>query len=194
MLAFQQALTSEREHLETSCDRLEEERESIMSEHEKVAVAHLKAMKTQETTFRSEMIKQQHLFADNMNQMKKKMFLLQKDKNKILDKSEKYKDKALKEHDVVRVLKQNIQHLNVGIENERTKITNENERLKARLKEVEKSRDMLMNGGGGGGGGWDNNGSLVDDKDLIINEDSPADTERREEVASYMNKLRGLMK
>jgi hypothetical protein len=139
------------------------------------------------------MIKQQHLFADNMNQMKKKMFLLQKDKNKILDKSEKYKDKALTEHDVVRVLKQNIQHLNVGIENERTKITNENERLKARLKEVEKSRDMLMNGGGGGGGGWDN-GSLVDDKDLIINEDSPADTERREEVASYMNKLRGLMK
>lgn len=120
--------------------------------------------------------------------------MLQKDKNKILDKSEKYKDKALKEHDVVRVLKQNIQHLNVGIENERTKITNENERLKARLKEVEKSRDMLMNGGGGGGGGWDNNGSLVDDKDLIINEDSPADTERREEVASYMNKLRGLMK
>ena len=198
-----QALTAERENLESTCDRLEDERESMMSEHEKIAVAHVKAVKTQEATFRSELMKQQHVASANLSQMKKKLFTSQKEKQKSLEKSERYKDKALKEHNVVRALKQDIQNLHSSIENERTRIMNENEHLKSRVIEIEKSRDTLLLGtegghrGGGGGGG----GSLLDEKDQDQEDsnfnnsvDLSADTARREEVASYMNKLNGLMK
>ena len=105
----------------------------------------------------------------------------------------RYKDKALKEHNLVRSLKQDLINAQAGIENERARINSENEHLKSRLSEIERSRDILLMGTDGRNGG----GSLIGDNDTDENNISEAqdtaDSARRAEVASYMNKLRGLM-
>ena len=175
---------------------MEEELSSVTGEHEQVAMAHMKAIKSQESTFRHEMEKQQSISSAALAQVKQKLAAAQKDRQKILDKSERYKDKALKEHNTVRLLKQDLINGQSAIENERTRINSENEHLKSRLVEIERSRDILLAGGNSGGGGR----SLLDEKDqddsMVINqhdEDLDADSERRAEVATYMNKLRGLM-
>ena len=190
-----QALTAERESLESTIERVEEELSSVTGEHERVAMAHIKAIKSQESTFRNEMEKQQSISSAALAQIKKKLAVAQKDRQKILDKSERYKDKALKEHNTVRLLKQDLINGQSAIENERARINSENEHLKSRLIEIERSRDILLAGGNSGGGR-----SLLDEKDqddsMVINqhdEDLDADSERRAEVAAYMNKLRGLM-
>ena len=158
----------------------------MMLEHEKVAVAHLKAMKSQETSFRSEMMKQSQIHSNKVKELNQKILLLQKEKSKIYNKSEKYKNKCIKEHDVVKIMKQNIMKINNTNDNDRAKIINENNHLKTRLKEVEKSRDALLSGGDG----------ITDEKDDQSDsiDNMSSDTARREEVANYMNKLKDLMK
>jgi hypothetical protein len=179
--------------LEATIDRLEDEFSSTSSEHERVAMGHMKAIKTQEATFRAEMDKQQQQSSNRLALMSKKMAAAQKERQKATDKSERYKDKALKEHNLVRSLKQDLINGQSGIENERARINSENEHLKSRLSEVERSRDILLMGSEGRGG----SGSLIDEKDQeenLTDTDATADTARRAEVAGYMNKLRGLMK
>ena len=91
---------------------------SVTGEHEQVAMAHMKAIKSQESTFRHEMEKQQSISSAALAQVKQKLAAAQKDRQKILDKSERYKDKALKEHNTVRLLKQDLINGQSAIENE----------------------------------------------------------------------------
>ena len=184
--------------MEATAETLEEEMANMSSEHEKVALDHLKAIRAQEETFKQEIQRMQELSSVQAETARGKLAKAHKEKQKIIAKSEKYKEKALKEHSLLR----QAQAMLVDSKSENdalvSRLKSEVEHLTSRIREIERSRDILLMGSAGGhpeAGAQrldskdkdadDTNGSLLNDSD------GPHGA-RQAELNGYMEKLRSL--
>ena len=171
---------------------------TMSAEHETVALDHLKAIHAQEETFRQEIKRMQELSKVQAATAKSKMAALTKEKQKTLVKSEKYKEKALKEHALLRQARLAIANARSENDAEVLRLKSDVEHLTSQLREIERSRDILLMGSAGGhpeaaAQGVDSKDRDTDDAvwSALNDSDGPQGA-RIAELNGYMEKLRAL--
>ncbi len=170
----------------------------MSAEHEKVALDHLKAIHAQEETFKQEIKRMQELSTVQVATVKSKMVALRKEKQKVLAKSEKYKEKALKEHALLRQARLAMADVKSENDAEVSRLKSDVEHLTSRLREIERSRDILLMGSAGGHPEATAQGVDSKDRDAgdtnesVFNDSDGPHGARAAELNGYMEKLRSL--
>ena len=118
------------------------------------------------------------------------------DKQRIISKSEKYKEKALKEHNLLKQAKLTLHNAKLEHDAEVSRLKSEVEHLTSRLREIERSRDILLMGSAGGHpeaatAGVDTKDRDADDSATLDDSDGPNGS-RLAKLNGYMERLRSL--
>lgn len=169
----------------------------MSSEHETVAVDHLKAIRSQEDTFKKEIKRMQELSKVQDATAKARLSAVEKEKQRIMSKSEKYKEKALKEHNLLKQAKNALQNAKLEHDAETSRLKSEVDHLTSRLREIERSRDILLMGSAGGhpeaaAAGYDTKDKDDNDNSTMLDDSDGPQGTRLAKLNGYMEKLRSL--
>jgi coiled-coil domain-containing protein 41 len=180
--AKEQALLTEREKLESNVEYLENEVAKMSSDQERSREMHVADLEQQRIQFLSEFKNLKREMKNQDQKHRKLVSGLNNDIKKVKAKSEEYKKKALSEHRKFGQVKQEFNSTRAQFEATKRELQVELNNASQRIREVERSRDLLMIGGNGENDDGGVNSSGFDS----VSQD---EKEHQKELAKYLERL-----